>query len=1121
MLRRLFASSSETNSNTSNNNVGTLSNIKKRRGERNRKSTPLESLVRLFEPSLRSIAMRKEFRMVKDTAERALFKLRDVIKKKDEEITSNLLEELMRPFLLACNYNKETKSVPIVLESLSTIQRVMTTYKSILSVQSLRDVLRVLRIQSDRRHQDDHVRLKVLQSLPLLLSCDNFFLLSEKNDEDEDDVKMLKDVLTISFEFYNNSKSSLMIRNTSLATLRQLVTLLFENDTKIARACSRRFLNYLAVSLVKEKSVWIGKISKTLALELLHLILQRFHSVLKTEFPDLLNTVATGLVKNFKSVKSFGSNLVAPLIHVITTLLENCLTRVPEQSEILLSMMSKDLSLVSTTSIMLRRKGSFTTDDGEVTGIPTSDSAGFIESTATSISERLGLASSPRGRRSRRRHEASENKSADSRTVRVNVTVFCTTQLYSITTQVRFSTEQILLWNIVKALHHLSRQESFLLALFRKFRDETSQECEMLSMFINRMSSFMSTLTSNPRISGSSYFGLTSNMLRKLKSDRDVFLLNHFVNSVSRASHSKRGSKSSSSGEDDESDHGEIFHVALLALGTDTFLELASHLCRLNRKTDEERRRLSTEIVGKDNMSTNTRPRRNTSPTRRDPRKREMRSILNHIWKAWTQTIFQVITVLKTSDDINRILKVFERYIDTCAALLHTESLLGSLNALSKVSFPSSDEKLNRKHVLCCKSLLNIVTSDAEDLGVEGWSLCVSALSKLDEYVGHYLVLESPSEKAEALRSEYALLNTTLKGIFEITSREMSNKALNELIRGLVRVVVRDSSSCTVDDESSSNNNNDEKKVKTRRDMMKDRFRQQAMLALGVTKEKDQPGERRKKRNTRMFPLRSLVTTLLANDMERWPKWDQDIGPAFESCSHKSICVVSLGNVFKFVSDNEHLIESVLESMTKCALSVRGYFTYSEYSLVSLTTTHNSLILVTFSYFPLVILPGDSFKNQYSNTNDRTQVQLLDTILESLQERGDTITTRRGWTCVLSILSAGASCSDEKCIGLSFKSVEILVSEFLPNVLSSHTKCHEIIHVLQKFVSQRNLVNVSLSAVNLFLNVADQVEDIKEVLLGLCKVATDSRPEVCVFVFSLFLRTLDHTNTHTRYEIAP
>ena len=114
----------------------------------------------------------------------------------------------------------------------------------------------------------------------------------------------------------------------------------------------------------------------------------------------------------------------------------------------------------------------------------------------------------------------------------------------------------------------------------------------MLSMFINRMSSFMSALTSNPRISSSTFFGLTSNMLRKLKSDRDVFLLNHFVNSVSRASHSKRGSKSS--GDDDESDHGEIFHVALLALGTDTFLELASHLCRLNRKTDEERRRLST-----------------------------------------------------------------------------------------------------------------------------------------------------------------------------------------------------------------------------------------------------------------------------------------------------------------------------------------------------------------------------------------------------------------------------------------------------------------------------------------------------------------------------------------------
>ena len=115
-------------------------------------------------------------------------------------------------------------------------------------------------------------------------------------------------------------------------------------------------------------------------------------------------------------------------------------------------------------------------------------------------------------------------------------------------------------------------------------------------------------------------------------------------------------------------------------------------------------------------------------------------------------------------------------------------------------------------------------------------------------------------------------------------------------------------------------------------------------------------------------------------------------------------------------------------------------------------------------------------------------------------------------------------CSDEKIIGLSFKSVEILVSEFLPNILSSHTKCHEIIHVLQKFVSQRNLVNVSLSAVNLFLNVADQVEDIKEVLLGLCKVATDSRPEVSV-VSSVFL-ALEHSNTNTptqknRFEIAP
>lgn len=56
----------------------------------------------------------------------------------------------------------------------------------------------------------------------------------------------------------------------------------------------------------------------------------------------------------------------------------------------------------------------------------------------------------------------------------------------------------------------------------------------------------------------------------------------------------------------------EIFHVSLLVLSADIFLELGSHLCRLNRKTDEEKRRLSTEIIGKDSPT-----RRHTSPTRR------------------------------------------------------------------------------------------------------------------------------------------------------------------------------------------------------------------------------------------------------------------------------------------------------------------------------------------------------------------------------------------------------------------------------------------------------------------------------------------------------------------------
>jgi len=578
MLRRFFASSSSSKD-TATTNVGTLSNIKKSSSSSKKSSTPMESLVRLFEPSLRSLSMRKEFRMVKDTAERALFKLRTVIKMKDvSSLTSSVLEDLMSSFLLACNYNKEVKSIQMVrhhaihsfthththttlkvLESFGTIQRVMTQYKSILSVQSLRDVLRVLRIQTDRKHPDDHIRLKVLQSLPLLLSCDNFFFSSgSKIDEDEDEVKLLKDVLTIAFELFFGSKSSMMIRNTSLATLRQLVTLLFENDSKIARRGAERLLRDLCTALEMKKSSsvsskdegdrnWISiTISKRLSLELLQLILKRFHEILKLEFSDLLtNKISLGLVENFKSMTSVALmkseperlELMAPLIETITTLLEHCLTRVPDHSEILLSMMTKQLSLVSaTTSMMssLRHHGSFSNeknDESESSSTTTTtttttidSSGGFIQSTASSISERLGLTpSTPRGGGSSRRVLRNMEKKQDDDDVNEDM--------------IQFSVEENMLWNIVKALNHLSRQESFLLAVFRKFRDDTN-ECEMLDMIITRMASFLDTLCTTFKMSNSELIGLTSNMLRvaKLKSDRYIFFSNlhlkHFVDSV-------------------------------------------------------------------------------------------------------------------------------------------------------------------------------------------------------------------------------------------------------------------------------------------------------------------------------------------------------------------------------------------------------------------------------------------------------------------------------------------------------------------------------------------------------------------------------------------------------------
>ena len=66
------------------------------------------------------------------------------------------------------------------------------------------------------------------------------------------------------------------------------------------------------------------------------------------------------------------------------------------------------------------------------------------------------------------------------------------------------------------------------------------------------------------------------------------------------------------------------------------------------------------------------------------------------------------------------------------------------------------------------------------------------------------------------------------------------------------------------------------KKKMTRRDMMRDRFRKQAMEALGVVKEKKeaQPDKRRRRRRSmsdERFALRSLVATLLAQkNVGRW-----------------------------------------------------------------------------------------------------------------------------------------------------------------------------------------------------------------------------------------------------------
>jgi hypothetical protein len=109
----------------------------------------------------------------------------------------------------------------LVVEGLQSIQRQITAADAGVSLLDTPSILRVLDVQSESVEED--MRLKVLQTLPLLLSQPGF----------TPDAPLLCAVMAMCFSFLRDR--SVVLKNAATATLQQAVALMFERAERLLR----------------------------------------------------------------------------------------------------------------------------------------------------------------------------------------------------------------------------------------------------------------------------------------------------------------------------------------------------------------------------------------------------------------------------------------------------------------------------------------------------------------------------------------------------------------------------------------------------------------------------------------------------------------------------------------------------------------------------------------------------------------------------------------------------------------------------------------------------------------------------------------------------------------------
>ncbi|KAF0688819.1 Aste57867_19641 [Aphanomyces stellatus] len=215
-------------------------------------------------------------------------------------------DAILQPFLLACNH--ATASQKLLIASFNSIQKLVSW--DAITTEAVGNILRVLQIQAERNGAQD-IQLKLLQTLLQLLT-----LAFNKGDEQMTNDDLISQAIWICLHLQSQSGNAITA-NTAIMTLRQIVTMVFDNVTAqppaadddggsdrrdLAGAKKVGFLVFQDLCLMsrEEAGVWLKRttFSKVLGIELIEAVLTSHGALFRAdvEFRSMLKQHAKHLI---------------------------------------------------------------------------------------------------------------------------------------------------------------------------------------------------------------------------------------------------------------------------------------------------------------------------------------------------------------------------------------------------------------------------------------------------------------------------------------------------------------------------------------------------------------------------------------------------------------------------------------------------------------------------------------------------------------------------------------------------------------------------------------------------------------------------------------------------------